>query len=233
MTPKTPSHRRWAAVGLVTALTVTGLTGCAQEDPTHDEVSSSAPTDAAPTTSDADDAVTSGTPDDAGATTADAEETTSSPTETETADPTTLGASDESFEIEVPATWEDALDLVADDGVLLAAKDTERVDDFFTNVVVTTEKSVEDLPASVERAAEELAGEDGEHELLEAVEVDGEEAPGLTIVREVDGTQVHQTQRWINHGDALYVVTFSAVQSRAEDVAPVLDDILASWTWAD
>lgn len=229
MTPKTPSQRL-AAVGLVTALAVTGLTGCAQEEPTHDEISSSAPTDAAPTTSGPEEEATTSAPDDAEATTSEAEATTSTPTET--AAPTTLESSDDSFEIEVPATWEDALDLVEEDGVLVAAKDTERVDDFYTNVVVTTEKSVKNLPEAVEAAAKELAGKDGDYELLDPVDVDGEDAPGYTLVREVKDTQVHQTQRWINHDKKLYVVTFSAVESQAEDVAPVLDDILSSWSWS-
>lgn len=230
MTPKTPSSRRLAAAGLVTALVVTGLTGCAQEEPTHEEVTSSVPTDAAPSTSGPEDDATTSAPDDAEGSTADAEATTSTPTQS--AAPTPLASADDSFEIEVPANWEDALDLVAEDGVLLAAKDTERVDDFYTNVVVTTEKAVKNLPESVEKAAKDLSGEDGDYELLEAVEVDGEEAPGLSIVRDVDDRQVHQTQRWINHDKVLYVITFSAVESQSEDVAPVLEDILASWSWA-
>lgn len=223
----TPTARRLAAAGLATALAVATLSGCAQEEPTREESTTSS-TDAAPTTTD-EAGVTSAAPDD-GPSTDDAEQTSGAPT-TETPEPTALEASDGSFEIEVPGGWEDAMDLLDEQGVLLAAKDTERVDDFYTNVVVTTEKSVDDLSASVADAAEELAGKDGEYELLDAVDVDGEKAPGYTLVRTVKDTEVHQVQRWINHDDTLYVVTFSAVESQAAATAPVLEDILASWSW--
>lgn len=227
MTPTTSRTHRLAAAGLVTALTVAALTGCAQEEPTQDELTSSA-TDTAPTTSAAEDVVTTSGPDDTEATTAEAEEST-----TQTAEPAALEASDGSFEIEIPAQWEDAIDLLDEDGVLVAAKDTERVDDFYTNVVVTTEESVKNLSAAVEDAAKDLAGEDGDYELLDPVDVDGEEAPGYTLVREVEDAKVHQTQRWMNHDKKLYVITFSAVDSQAEDALPILEEILASWTWSD
>lgn len=221
----TPTSRRLVAAGLATALAVATLSGCAQEDPTRQEST----TGTSPTTTD-EDAVTSAAPDD-GPSTADAEQTTQEP-ETKAPEPIPLEASDGSFAIEVPGGWEDAMDLLDEDGVLLAAKDTERVDDFYTNVVVTTEKSVKDLSASVADAAEELAGEDGKYELLDAVDVDGEKAPGYTLVRTVKDTQVHQVQRWINHDDTLYVVTFSAVESQSAATAPVLEEILTSWSWS-
>lgn len=218
-----------------TLLAVTALTGCAQEEPTNDEVSSSAPTtqEAAPTT-----AAETGTADDVATTSAAPEEaavTSSAPAEAATTErePARVAAADESFEIEIPGRWEDAIDLIEDEGILVAAKDTERVDDFYTNVVVTQEESVRNLSEAVEQTAEELAGEDGSYEMLDPVEVDGDRAPGYTLVREVQGTTVHQTQRWVSHDKTLYVVTFSAVDSQAEDAAPILDDILASWSWND
>lgn len=230
-------HRPAAAAGAAALLALAALTACAQEEPTNAEVSSGAPSpdDAVVST---DDSATATAVDDAGATSSAPDEvavTSSAPGEEAavTRQPMTVTAADDSFEVEVPGRWEDALGLVDDESILLAAKDTERIDDFFTNVVVTQEEFVPNLSAAVEQTAEELAGEDGEYELLDPVRVDGERAPGYTLVREVQGTTVHQTQRWITHDRTLYVVTFSAVESQVEDSAPVLDDILASWTWGD
>ncbi|GAA1171001.1 hypothetical protein GCM10009584_09960 [Ornithinimicrobium humiphilum] len=224
LTPRRP--RPAAATGLAGLLALAVLTGCAQEDPTDDEVTSSTPTvddDVATSSAPDESVVTSEAPDDSAA-------TSSAPVER---GPITLAATDGSFEIEIPGRWEDAIDLVDDESILVAAKDTERIDDFFTNVVVTQEEYVQNLTSAVERTAQELAGEDGEYELLEPAPVDGNRAPGYTLVREVDGVSVHQTQRWVSHDGTLYVVTFSAVESQAEESAPVLDDILASWTWND
>lgn len=235
MTLTSRRHRRTAIAAVSTLLAVTALTGCAQEEPTNDEVSSSAPTtqEAVPTT-----AAETGTADDVATTSAAPEEaavTSSAPEAAATTErePARVAAADDSFEIEIPGRWEDAIDLVEDEGILVAAKDTERVDDFYTNVVVTQEESVRNLSEAVEQTAEELAGEDGSYEMLDPVEVDGDRSPGYTLVREVQGTTVHQTQRWVSHDKTLYVVTFSAVDSQAEDAAPILDDILASWSWND
>ncbi len=245
LTPR--RHRPVTTAGVTALLALTALTGCAQEEPTNEEVSSSAPTvdDDVATTGDAATGTGDGTAttsdargDETDATgAADDEAATSSAPDDEAAatgrGPVSLAAADGSFEIEIPGRWEDAADLVDDESILVAAKDTERVDDFFTNVVVTQEEYVSNLTSAVEDTAEELAGEDGEYELLEPVEVDGNRAPGYTLVREVDGATVHQTQRWISHDQTLYVVTFSAVESQAEETASILDDIMASWTWND
>lgn len=236
MTLTSRRHRQTATAAVSALLAVTALTGCAQEEPTNDEVSSSAPTtqDAAPTTVEG-----TGTADDAVTTSAAPEEaavTSSAPAEaaaTTEREPATVSALDDTFEIEIPGRWEDAMDLVEDEGILVAAKDTERVDDFYTNVVVTQEDSVRNLSEAVEQTAKELAGEDGDYEMLDPVDVDGDRALGYTLVREVQGTTVHQTQRWVSHDETLYVVTFSAVDTQAEDAAPILDDILASWSWSD
>lgn len=116
---------------------------------------------------------------------------------------------------------------------MLAAKDVERRDEFFTNVVVTREEYVGSLTSAVEDTAEQLAGEDGEYELLEPVEVDGNQAPGYTVVREVNDTTIHQTQRWISHDGTLYSVTLSVVDSQVDDTGDVLDEMLATWRWLD
>lgn len=239
LTPRRP--RPAATVGASALLALAVLAGCAQEEPTGDEVTTSAPTadDAVATGGPDEEAVTSTAPDEEAVTSAapdDEAVTSGAPTDDAAATarpPAELEASDGSFTIEVPGRWEDALDLVDDESIVVAAKDTELVDDFFTNVVVTQEEYVSNLTSAVEDTAEELAGEDGEYELLEPVEVDGNRAPGYTLVREVEGAVVHQTQRWVSHDGTLYVVTFSAVESQAQDVEEVLDDIFASWTWHD
>lgn len=213
--------------GAATLLAVLALAGCSEEEPTapdqstEDTATSSAPDDAS---------MTSGADDTAGQTDEAAQTDQASSTEEP---PVELAATDDAFTISIPATWEDVTDQVEEETVLLAAKESERIDSFFTNVVVTQEEYVGNLTSAVENTAEELAGEDGEYELLEPSEVDGNSAPGYTLVREVQDTTVHQTQRWISHDGTLYVVTLSAVESQAETAGAALDDILASWTWAD
>ena len=167
----------------------------------------------------------------------------------------TVEASDGTFEVEIPEGsdgvvprtngsaghgWEQALDLarqnVAEEqreAIVLAAKDRERRDEFFTNVVVTREEYVGSLTSAVEDTAEQLAGEDGEYELLDPVEVDGNQAPGYTVVREVNDTTIHQTQRWISHDGTLYSVTLSVVDSQVGDTADLLDEMLSTWRWLD
>lgn len=247
-----PQHRRAAGTTAAALLALALVAGCADEAPTNDErptateevtdgtdeeQDTSAPTDdAAATTASADTATATG--DDQDGATADAADTTETPTEEE---PTTAAAADEGFEVDVPDGWEDAMDLVdpgelAEDdapGIVLALKDTQQVDDFYTNVVITREEYISNLTSAVEQTAEDLAGEDGEYELLEPAEVDGNRAPGYVLTREVDGLPVRQTQRWVSHDGTLYVVTLSAVQAQDEEAAAALEDLLSSWTWTD
>lgn len=223
----TPTPATLRSAGAAALLSVLVLAGCSEEEPLPDPAP---PTTSAPTTQ--------GPPvDDEQATTApaDDEAATTAPVDDEAAtqEPEELSAADGSFTIVLPEGWEDAYELAEQDGVLLAAKEIERKDEFFTNVVVTQEEYVSNLTSAVEEAAEELAGEDGEYELLEPAPVDGNRAPGYTLIRDVQGSTIHQTQRWISHDGTLYVVTFSAIESQAEDAAGALDDILASWTWQD
>ena len=229
-------RRTLRATGAAALLSVLVLAGCSDEEPLP-EPTTPAPTTQEPTddedatTAPGDDEEATTAPgDDEAATTApaDDEAATTQPPEQET---TELSASDDSFTLTLPEGWEDAYDLVEEEGVLLAAKEVERKDEFFTNVVVTQEEYVSNLTSAVEDAAEQLAGEDGEYELLEPAPVDGNRAPGYTLIRDVQGSTIHQTQRWISHDGTLYVVTFSAIESQAEDAAGALDDILASWTW--
>lgn len=230
MTP-TPASLRTA--GAAALLSVLVLAGCSQEETLPEPT---APTTPAPTTqapaedeTSTEEEASTEPADDADATTAPAEEGTA------TQEPAAeeLSASDDSFTVALPEGWEDAYELAEQEGVLLAAKEIERKDEFFTNVVVTQEEYVSNLTSAVEEAAEQLAGEDGEYELLEPAPVDGNRAPGYTLVRDVQGSTIHQTQRWISHDGTLYVVTFSAIESQAEQAAAVLDEFLASWTWQD
>jgi hypothetical protein len=235
-----PTHRSLSVTGTAALLAAVLLAGCGGQDaPTPQDPTS---TGTAPAGTGDDGATATGTaaPDDDEATgTAgpdqDGQTATAGPdTDQQTAPPLTLASVDETFTLELPAGWEDALELLEEDQqVLLAAKDQERVDEFYTNVVVTSEEYVSNLTSAVEETAQELAGEDGEYELLDAVPVDGNRAPGYTLVRDVQGTTVHQTQRWISHQGILHVVTFSAVESQAAAVAPLLDQMLDSWRWTD
>lgn len=247
MTPTRRSLATLPAAALVAAL---ALTGCTDDDaaepttpvaPAEDPVletqepeedagpATAAPDDVEPTTAPADQ-------EEATAAPADQEEATAAPADdpAEDEDPgEELTAADDSFSLTLPEGWEDAADIVDAEAVLLAAKEIERQNEFYTNVVVTQEEYVGNLTSAVEETAQQLAGEDGEYELLDPAPVDGNLAPGYTLVRDVQGSTVHQTQRWVSHEGTLYVVTFSAIDSRAEDVAGALDDMLASWTWND
>ncbi|WP_130012956.1 DcrB-related protein [Serinicoccus sediminis] len=232
MTTTRASLRTAAAA---TVLTVLALAGCAEEEPVAEPTATATETD---------DAATSSPAEDTGEATAAPEEATDDAAQTEQAAATSepeepeeleLSASDDSFEVTFPAGWEDATSTAQEqtETAVLAARAAERVDSFYSNIVITQEEYVGNLTSAVENAAEELAGEGGEYQLLEPAEVDGNRAPGYTLVREVQDATVHQTQRWVSHEGTLYVVTLSAVESQAEEAQPVLDDLLASWSWND
>lgn len=239
LSPSTSPRRRLARAGLGLTLSLGLLTGCAQEEPLDDATPSTA---AAPTTPEQTESETSTT--DTAATTDAAATTDTAPTTEEpssTADdsaassaaPTTLDAKGGAFTVTTPAGWEDAIDLVDVDSVQLAIKAPEQTDGFYTNILVTEDEYVSNLTSAVEEAAKELAGDDSEYEILEAAPVDGNKAPGYRIVREVQGKSLVQTQRWISHDGTLYVVTLSALEEQAEEAAPVLDELLESWSWND
>lgn len=235
------TRRSLRTAGAAALLSAVVLTGCADEEPldtapTTPPASPSVPDDDATTASPDPASVTSVAPDEEAVTTApDAAAVT-----TEAPRAEVVEASDGTFEVEIPEDWEQALDLARQnvdedqrEAIVLAAKDVERRDEFFTNVVVTREEYVGSLTSAVEDTAEQLAGEDGEYELLEPVEVDGNQAPGYTVVREVNDTTIHQTQRWISHDGTLYSVTLSVVDSQVDDTGDVLDEMLATWRWLD
>ena len=220
------TRRPVASAAAATLLAALVLTGCSEEEPTPSEPSATA--------TPSEEAVTSSAPEDAAATSAPADDAAQTDDAAATEEPPlALTSTDDAFDVTFPAAWEDVTEQVSEESVLLAAKETERIDSFFTNVVITQEEYVGNLTSAVEQTAEELAGEDGEYEILEPAEVDGNMAPGYTLVREVQDSTVHQTQRWISHEGTLYVVTLSAVESQSEDAATALDEVLASWTWND
>lgn len=232
------STRRLATTAVSTVLALGLLSGCAQEEPTNDEQTSSAPTSAEPApTTDESEATSEPAPRTDDESSTDAAPTTEAPPDdaavTTGAEPLVVSAADGSFEVTLPEGWIDAIDLVDRPEVQVAGRAPEQVDGFFTNAIVTQEEYVGNLTAAAEETAKELAGEDGTYELLEPAPVDGNLAPGYTLHREVSGKELVHTQRWISHDGTLYVVTLSALASEAEEAAPLLDEMLASWTWND
>lgn len=206
-------RRRTPALLLPALLTGALLTGCSGDDsPTVD------PESGVTTTADDTTATTTGP---------DAAEQTAEP------QAVVLSDADGTFRISVPAGWVDVTDQVAEQEVLVAARAGEMTDGFYTNVVVDRENPISDLEASLEQAAQDIAGEDGSYEMLDPVRVAGEEALGYTVTRTVEGIEISQTQRWIPHGDHLYVVTLSVAAGRAAEGEKVLADVLDGWEWRD
>jgi hypothetical protein len=204
--------RTWV-VPTTVALSLALLSGCSGEDdpagsadPVTDVQETSAPDDAAVTTS---------PPDDA---------------ESTTEAPAPVTSADDAFSFEVPQGWSDAGDQAGADAVAAARAD-ERTDDFFTNFVVVTEEPISDLEEAIEEAAETIAGEEGSHEMLEDIEIDGRTAYGYQLTRTVEEVDIVQVQRWVEHEDSLYILTLSAAESRLEEAQAELEEILGTWTW--
>jgi hypothetical protein len=175
-------------------------------------------------------AATGSVPDDASRTsepapTPDDGEQTGAPDASVTAD---SGA----FRLRLPADWTDVRDQV-DQEVEIAIRSEDMSDGFYTNVVVAREEPIADLEASLEQAAQDIAGEDGSYEVLDPVQVAGEPALGYTVSRTTAGVEIVQTQRWIQHGDHLYVVTLSVAASEADQGRAALGDVLDTWEWVD
>jgi len=204
---------------VVAAVVVTLLAGCAGDDPDGTEQS--------PTTS------ASASPDDAqDTTTAAPVSPTSEDAATATADPGTVVAAGGTFQVTMPAEWTD-VGAQLDQPVELALRAEQMSADFFPNVVVASEAPIDDLKAAMEQAAADIAGDDGTHEVLDPIEVAGETAYGYTVTRTTSGLEIAQTQRWIEHGDQLYVVTLSTAAARTDEGSAALEGILASWEWLD
>lgn len=205
-------------------------------DTDTDTPTTDAPDDAGATTDTADDAgatddpggATSAPGDDAGGTTGPGDG--SGATSPVPGEPVT--SADEAFAVTPPAGWLDVTSQVEQE-VELALRDEVRTDEFFTNLVVASEDPIGDLEQSIEAAAEQVAGADGEYELVDPIEIDGEEAFGFVLTRTTSGVEVVQTQWWVEHGDRLYVATFSSARSQQEATEPVMEELLNAWSWAD
>lgn len=209
------------ALAVTATLSALVLAGCGGDDPVVED----------PTT--ADDTSGTSTPPDT-ETTTDAAEETSAPDDSEAttgpAGPVT--SADGAFELTLPESWVDVSAQV-EQQVEVAVRDDEMTDDFFTNLVVASEEPISDLEESIEVAAAQVAGSDGEFEMLDPIEIDGEEALGFVLTRTTSGVPVAQTQWWVEHGDRLYVATFSTAQSQQEASQPLMEELLSSWSWAD
>ncbi|HLS45973.1 MAG TPA: hypothetical protein VK045_11105 [Ornithinicoccus sp.] len=197
------------------------LAGCSGDDPSVE-----APTDSQTTTG-------ATVTDDAEATSAPPDTDTETATGSEDAAPTGPVTSDDgAFEVTAPEGWLDVTSQV-EQKVEIALRDDEMTDDFYTNLVVASEDPIEDLEASIEEAAESVAGADGQYEMLDPIEIDGEEAYGYVLTRTTSGVAVAQTQRWVEHGDRLYVITFSSAKGQQEATESVMEEILSTWRWQD
>ena len=228
-----PLRKLAVGVGLSALL----LAGCGgDDDPEVDDTTSASEETGTPTTDDsqattmpADDAdVTTGGPDDSASTTLppdDAQSTTGAAPE---GGPVT--SADQAFTITPPEGWLDVTDQVEQD-VEIALRDDVKTDEFFTNLVVASEEPIGDLEQSIEAAAEQVAGADGEYELVDPVEIDGEEAFGFVLTRTTSGVEVAQTQWWVEHGDRLYVATFSSAKTQEDATRPVMEEVLGTWSW--
>ncbi len=238
-----PSRRSVRALAASTALSALLLSSCGGDDPevsdppaaTQDAPEDEATDTGAPTAGESDpaqetEAEETGTEQsDAGA--ADTEEPPDSSAETAT--PTgPVTAEDGNFQITLPEGWVDVRDQVQQT-VEIAARDDEMTDDFFTNVVVASEEPIGDLADSIEAAAEQVAGADGEYEMLDPIQIDGVDAYGFVLTRSTGGVQVAQTQWWVEHDDRLYVTTFSTAKTQQEASQGVMEEILTSWSWQD
>lgn len=139
----------------------------------------------------------------------------------------------EAFSITAVGGWLDVTSQVEQE-VEIALRDDEMSDEFFTNLVVASEDPIGDLEQSIEAAAEQVAGAtDGGYELIDSMEIDGEEAFGFLLTRTTTGVEVAQTQWWVEHDDRLYVATFSSAKTQQEAQRPVMEQLLSSWSWAD
>lgn len=240
----TAAHRTLAAAAMTALL----ITGCSGDDPEVEEPTTSETSDAGAEGTTDEEATTEdgagGGTDEETTTEDDAGEGTDEEATTEAAttddgegaqDPPPAGtvtSDDGAFEVTTPEAWVNVREQV-EQQVEIAVRDDEMTDDFFTNLVVASEEPIGDLADSIEAAAEQVAGTDGEYELLDPTEIAGEEAYGFVLTRTTSGVEVAQTQWWVEHGERLYVATFSTAKTQEEAAAPIMEEILSTWTWQD
>lgn len=209
MTP--PRRLPWPLVALVAA--VVAVAGCSGSPDV------TGPSDATPTT--------------APATTAPAGDDTDDPTAEPAPEPVEVVSADETVVLTLPEGWIDVTLQFAQEDLELAVRAERMTADFFTNLVLAREEPIDDLAEAIEEAADDIAGEDGDYELLDPIEIAGAEALGYTVTRTSQGVEVAQTQWWIERDDRLYVLTLSSAQSEAQAAQADLEEILSTWRWLD
>lgn len=221
-----PGHRP-AARALVVAglLAVALLPGCSTQDQ---------PQAPGPLSTDSRQTAQSGSPLAADSTGAATTSDTGGPTGQPSPDRTgaVASAADGAFVLTVPQGWSEVTDALPGD-VELALQDDAPSGEFVTNLVVAGGEPVEELAAAVAEAAPEMAGEQGTVRMLEEIRIGGEPAYGYVLTRTTSGVTVAQTQRWVQHGGRLYVLTYSAAGGDQEAAEQVLAGILDSWAWRD
>lgn len=223
----------YGALALAAALALSACSGTES-----DEAPSSLPTDdTAATSADSagatDDIATS--TGDSTASTGDSAASTGDSAEASSGPALSLTSSDDTFTLEVPTGWSDAIDLVAANALLAAQSDT-RSAGFFNNMVITDQDSVENLEEAVADTAKVLRTDDTDVTMLDPVDIDGESAYGFATISEVDGITLAQEQRFVQREDRQYVITFSTSQGEGENNNAAnreFDSILQSWQWAD
>lgn len=217
------------------------LTACGGDDPAVEEPTTSDSADASNGGDTNGDASNGGDSNGEGTTGGGAdpeqESATEEPAGTDDAEKTAVAAGpvsaeDGSFEVTAPDGWIDVRDQV-EQQVEIAVRDDEMTDDFFTNFVVTTEDPIGDLEDSIEAAAEQVAGSDGEYEMLDPIQIADTDAYGFVLTRVTGGVEVAQTQWWLEHGERVYVATFSTAKTQQEASEPIMGEILSTWTWQD
>ncbi len=227
--------RRRLVAGLGAALLLSGCSGTEEEAAEGGNDPAPATTTAAPqdNTSDATAAATKEpTPQHAEAD--DSRQTSAPPgdaaVDTQDVYSAPLTSADGAFAFDTPQGWSDATSQAGADAVAAARAD-DRADGFFTNLVVVTEEPIDDLEESIEQAAATIAGDDGVYTMAAQSQVDKETAYGFSLRRTVQGTDIVQAQRWVEHEGVLYILTLSSARDQRRVASDTLEEIVRSWSW--
>lgn len=218
-----PRRTLWASPVLVATLFVAG---CSADTPSVQEAESTAtatPDDVAATSAPADTATETA---DSQAADTDTATATASPSATTEA----VSPANDSFTLEMPANWANVSD-EAGDQALLAIRSNEAVSEFFNNVIVVEDEPLDDLEQAITDTGTELAGDDGTSEVLDPIDIDGEEAIGLQVERTQSDVELVQVQRWVERDGSLYVIVLSTTPEGADAGLAEFADILDSWSW--
>ncbi len=148
---------------------------------------------------------------------------------------TTVEADDETFSLEAPAGWKDAID-TAPNGTVLAAQSTTRTGDSFNTLVVTKGDLIADLDEVVAASIETLQDDDTDVRAASDSRIDGLKAYGFSTTDTSGGDTITNRLRYVNFDGSLYTVTFSTAQVDGEisELAnQEFDDIVDSWSWSE